>query len=45
MKENKKDLLYLCLSACSITYTHIWPSIFSYYCSYCYHKDPSIIVN
>ena len=42
MKENIKDLFFLCVSACGITFMHIWASIFSYYATFCYHTDNSV---
>ena len=41
MKENRKDLLYLCVSAFGITFLHLWAIIFTYYASYCYSLDKS----
>ena len=41
MKEQKKDLLCLCINAFGNTFYHLWPILFSYYASYCYalNKD------
>ena len=45
MKEQTKDLIILCISTLGITFTHIWPAIFSYYSSYCFWNNPNIKVN
>ena len=36
MKEFLKDLICLCINAFGISYTHLWPILFTYYSSYCY---------
>ena len=40
MKEFTKDILCLCISSIGITFTHIWPAIFSYYTTYCFWYNP-----
>ena len=45
MQENIKDLLFSCIGVIGISFIDLWPVIFAYYTSFCYHKDHNTKVN